>query len=54
MLLPPSTESYNFTTSVNRVNIKGQEGQPVKLDEEIFKNKNIPKGQGFYIGKATT
>ena len=48
--MAPSSGEYNFSKPIKRVEIDGQEGQPVLLDEEIFKHKAI--SDGFYIGNS--
>ena len=47
MVQPPLKEmDYNFSQKLDRIDVKGQEQQPIIINEEIFKNRIK---DGFFI-----
>jgi hypothetical protein len=48
LLQPPSNEPYNFTKSLERLDLQGQEGQAQKMEDQIFRGK-IMGEKGFFI-----
>ena len=47
-LIPPATPEipYNFTTSLKKLVLRGQEGQPIKINAQIFKHRIK---NGFFV-----